>query len=45
MVDMLTILVSEENDQIEGIIPHLVNVRLSILQYVDDTFISIDNDI
>jgi hypothetical protein len=45
VVDMLTILVSEENDQIEGIIPHLVNVRLSILQYVDDTFISIDNDI
>ena len=42
---MLTIVASEENDQIEAIIPHFVNVGLSILQYVDGTFISIDNDI
>jgi hypothetical protein len=36
---MLAILVgsAKEEDQFEGIIPHLVDGGLSILQYADDT--------
>ena len=39
VADMLAILIAraKEDDQIEGLIPHLVEGGLSILQYADDT--------
>jgi hypothetical protein len=39
VVDMLAILISraKEVEQIQGVIPHLVDEGLSILQYTDDT--------
>jgi hypothetical protein len=47
VVDMLAILVSsaKEEDQFEGLIPHLVDGGLSILQYVDDTILFLDHDL
>ena len=37
--DMLAVLVSraKENNQIEGVVPHLIDGGLSILQYADDS--------
>lgn len=47
IADMLTILIQRaKNDgQIFGIIPHLVDDGLSILQHVDDTILFMDHDI
>jgi hypothetical protein len=47
IVDMLTILIkrAKEDGQINGIIPHLVDNGLSILQYTDDTIIFLDHDL
>ena len=47
MVDMLSILIKRaKNDgQIKGVIPHLLEDRLSILQYTDDTIIFMDHDL
>ena len=47
MADMLTLLIkrAKANDQIRGVIPHLVEDGLSILQYADDTIIFIDHDL
>ena len=47
MVDMLAILISraKETGQIQGVVPHLVDEGLSILQYADDTIIFMDNDL
>ena len=47
VVDMLAILISQakEAGQIQGVVPHLVDEGLSILQYADDTIIFMDNDL
>ena len=47
MVDMLSILIKRaKNDgQIKGVIPHLLEDGLSILQYADDTIIFMDHDL
>ena len=47
VADMLTLLIkrAKANDQIRGVIPHLVEDGLSILQYADDTIIFIDHDL
>ena len=47
VVDMLAILISraKEAKQIQGVVPHLVDEGLSVLQYVDDTIIFMDNDL
>jgi hypothetical protein len=47
VVDMLAILINraKTNGQIDGVVPHLVNNGLSILQYADDTIIFMDNDL
>ena len=44
--DMLAILVSraKENNQIEGVVPHLIDGGLSILQYADDTVLFLEDD-
>ena len=47
VVDMLAILISraKEAEQIHGVVPHLVDEGLSVLQYADDTVIFMDNDL
>jgi hypothetical protein len=47
VADMLAILIKRAKDdrQINGVIPHLVDDGLSILQYADDTIIFLDHDI
>jgi hypothetical protein len=47
VVDMLAILITRAKDVglFRGVIPHLVNGGLSILQYADDTIIFLDNDL
>jgi hypothetical protein len=47
VVDMLAILIkrAKEEGQIIGVIPHLVDDGLSILQYVDDMILFIEHDI
>jgi hypothetical protein len=47
VVDMLGILIkrTKAEGQINGVVPHLVEDGLSILQYVDDTLIFLDHDI
>jgi hypothetical protein len=44
---MVSILIKRTKDdgQINGVIPHLVEDGLSILQYADDTVIFMDNDL
>ena len=44
---MLAIFISraKESEQIQGVIPHLVDEGLSILQYAGDTVIFMDNDL
>jgi hypothetical protein len=44
---MLAILIkrAKEEGQISGIVPHLVDDGISILQYVDDTIIFMDHDL
>jgi hypothetical protein len=46
VADMLAILIkrAKEDDQIAGIVPHLVDDGISILQYADDTIIFMDHD-
>jgi hypothetical protein len=45
--DMITLLISraKEDGQITGLIPHLVQDGLSILQYADDTILFMDHNI
>jgi hypothetical protein len=45
--DMLAILIerAKSDGQIEGVIPHLVDGGLSILQYVNDTILFTENDL
>ena len=47
VADMLAILIKRVKDdgQIRGVIPHLVDDGLSILQYADDTILFLDHDI
>jgi hypothetical protein len=47
VADMLAILIkrAKEDGQINGIIPHLVDDELSILQYADDAIIFLDHDL
>jgi len=47
VVDMLAILISraKEAEQIHGVVPHLIDEGLSVLQYADDTVIFMDNDL
>ena len=47
VADMLAVLVSRarDNDQIKGVVPHLIDEGLSILQYADDTIIFLENDL
>jgi len=47
VVDMLAILIfrAKSNGQIKGVVPHLVDDGLSIIQYVDDTILFLDHDL
>ena len=47
VVDMLAIIMNraKEEGQVRGVVPHLVEDGLSILQYVDDNVIFMDHDI
>jgi hypothetical protein len=47
VADMLAVLIerAKSEGQIEGVIPHLVDGGLSILQYADDTILFMDHDI
>jgi hypothetical protein len=47
VVDMLATLINraKENGQIKGLVPHLVDGGLSILQYADDTILFMDHDL
>ena len=47
VVDMLAVLIkrAKADDQIQGVVPHLVDDGLSILQYTDDTVIFMDHDL
>jgi hypothetical protein len=47
MDDMLTIMIecAKSDGLIEGVIPHLVDGGLSILQYADDTIIFMEHDL
>jgi hypothetical protein len=44
---MLAIIIarSKEENQVEGLIPHLVDGVVSILQYADDTIIFMSHDL
>jgi hypothetical protein len=47
IADMLAILIAraKEDGQVEGLIPHLVEGGVSILQYADDTIIFMEHDL
>ena len=47
VAEMLAILISiaKEDDQVDGLIPHLVEGGVSILQYADDTILFINHDL
>jgi hypothetical protein len=47
VADMLAILIerAKSDGQIEGVIPHLVDGGLSILQYADDTILFMEHDL
>jgi len=47
VVDMLAILINraKRDGQIKGIVPHLIDDGLSILQYADDTILFMDHDV
>jgi hypothetical protein len=47
VADMLAILIARANEdgQVEGLIPHLVDGGLSILQYADDTILFMQHDL
>jgi hypothetical protein len=47
VADMLALLISRarEENQIKGVVPHLVEGGLSILQYADDTFLFLEDNI
>jgi hypothetical protein len=47
VADMLSILINraKEDGQVRGLVPYLVDGRISILQYVDDTIPFMENDL
>jgi hypothetical protein len=47
VADMLAILIehAKSDGQIEWVVPHLVDGRLSILQYADDTILFMEHDL
>jgi hypothetical protein len=47
VADMLSLLIkrAKDDEQINGILPHLIDDGLSILQYADETIIFIDHDL
>ena len=47
VADMLALIINraKADDQIRGVIPHLLDDGLSILQYADDTIICLKDDI
>jgi hypothetical protein len=47
VADMLAVLIkrAKQNGQIQGVVSHLVDDRLSILQYADDTIIFMEDDL
>jgi hypothetical protein len=47
VADLLAIMIerAKSDGQIEGVIPHLVDGGLSILQYPDDTILFMEHDI
>ena len=47
VADMLALIINraKADGQIRGVIPHLLDDGLSILQYVDDTIIFFDHDL
>jgi hypothetical protein len=47
VADMLAILIkrAKSDGQIEGVIPHLVDGGLSVLQYADDTILFMEHDL
>jgi hypothetical protein len=47
VADMLNLLISrvKEGGQINGLVPHLIEGRISILQYTDDTILFMENDL
>jgi hypothetical protein len=47
IADMLTLLISraKDNGQINGLVPHLIEGGISILQYVDGTILFMENDL
>jgi hypothetical protein len=47
VADMLAVLLrrAEEHEQIGGIVPHLIEGGLSILQYADDTILFLEHDL
>ncbi|WVZ64075.1 hypothetical protein U9M48_013645, partial [Paspalum notatum var. saurae] len=47
VADMLVILINraKEHGQVSGVVPHLIDGGLSILQYTDDTIIFMENDL
>jgi hypothetical protein len=47
VADMLALLINRAKvaGQVRGVIPHLVDDGLSILQYADDTIIFLDHDL
>ena len=47
VADMLAVLVSRarRSDQIKGLVPHLIEEGLSIMQYADDTILFLEDDL
>ena len=47
VADMLTVLIgrAKENGQVDGLVPHLVDGGVSILQYADDTILFMEHDL
>jgi hypothetical protein len=47
VADMLTVLIerSKSHDLFDGLVPHLVDGGISILQYVDDTILFLEDDL
>ena len=47
VADMLSILIdrAKQDGQIGGVVPHLVDSGLSILQYADDTILFMEHDL
>ena len=47
VVDILAILIgrAKENGQVGGLVPHLIDGGVSILQYADDTIIFMEHDL